>query len=163
MPSKPALATGASGDYIVVYNLGTGYDPANAYGTGNRAQVSAVAGNTVTLAANPFATASPPLPSPSSRFQVVPFAVKAVTYACPTAATGNLTRYWNYGFNAAAPAAAPGGSSAVAVSNVTCEVDYTTSASLRNGLLYIKLTLTDAASSGENITVFQQIHVDNSP
>ncbi|OGA41339.1 MAG: hypothetical protein A3G26_10930 [Betaproteobacteria bacterium RIFCSPLOWO2_12_FULL_65_110] len=167
MPSNPALA---AGDAIVVYNLGPGYAPADAYTApgpgGNRAQVSSVAGNTVTLASNPFASASPPLPSPSSRFHVVPVAIKAVTYGCPRAVAGTMTRYWNYntgGFNAAISTPPTGGTSAIALTNVTCEIGYTANVSQRNGLLYIKLTLTDGTSSGESVTVFQQIHVDNAP
>jgi MSHA biogenesis protein MshO len=164
MPSNPALA---NGDLIVVFNLGTGYAPADAYVTpapgGNRAQVSSVVGNTITLTANPFAAAAPPLPSPSSRFHVVPSAIKAVTYECPKTVPGNMTRYWNYGLNPNVPAAAPGGSSAIAISNVTCEVGYSQNVSFRNALLYIKLTVTDGTSSGEKIEVFEQIHVDNSP
>lgn len=165
MPSNPVLA---AGDYIVVYNLGPGYAPADAYTPGNRAQVSTVSANTVTLVSNPFAAASPPLPSPSSRFHVVRGSIKAVTYECPRTGgipgtPGTMTRYWNYGFNAGTPAAAPGGSSAIALTNVTCEIGYSANVSQRNGLLYIKLTLTDGTSSGESVTVFQQIHVDNSP
>ena len=161
---NPAIA---AGDFIVVYNLGPDYAPADAYTTpspgGNRAQVSSVAGNTVTLATNPFAAAAPPLPSPSSRFHVVPSAVKAVTYECPRSIPGNVTRYWNYGFNASAPPPAPGGSSAIAISNATCEVSYSQNVSFRNALLSIKLTVTDATTSGESVTLFQQIHMDNSP
>jgi len=161
---NPAIA---AGDFIVVYNLGPDYAPADAYTTpspgGNRAQVSSVAGNTVTLATNPFAAAAPPLPSPSSRFHVVPSAVKAVTYECPRSIPGDVTRYWNYGFNASAPPPAPGGSSAIAISNATCEVSYSQNVSFRNALLSIKLTVTDATTSGESVTLFQQIHMDNSP
>lgn len=160
MPSEPAIT---AGDYIVVYNLGPGYAPADAYTGGNRAQVASVAGNAVTLTSNPFATASPPMPSPSSRFFVVPGTTRAVTYECPRTVAGNMTRYWNYGFNASVPTSAPGGSSAIALTNVVCQVGYTADVSHRNGLLYIKLTLTDGTSSGESITVFRQIHVDNSP
>ena len=165
MPNNPALA---AGDYIVVYNLGSGYAPADAYTGGNRAQVTGIAGNAVTLAANPYAGASPPLPSPSSRFHVVPGSIKAVTYECPRTGAipgtpGTMTRYRNYGFNAGVPTAAPGGSAAIALTNVTCEIGYSAGVSQRNGLLYIKLTLTDGTSSGESITAFQQIHVDNSP
>lgn len=161
----PAPAVAAN-DFIVIYNLGTGYRPADAYqyvncGSApgcNIAQVSAVNGNTVTLTANPFASQSPPLPSPSARFQVVPGGVRAVTYACP-GATGNLTRQWNYGFNAG-QAAPSGGSSALLATNAACVIDYASAATGRNGLLYISLTLT---SGGESVTLFQQIHVDNSP
>ncbi len=162
MPANPTInAAGPTPDYIAVYNLGEGYAPADAYVGGNRAAVASVAGNLVTLSSNPFASQSPPLPSPSSRFQVIPGGVKAVTYACPTAAAGNLTRYWNYGFNATQPNTFASGSSAVLASGTaTCTVDYAATVMGRNGLLYISLTLT---SGGESVTLFHEIHVDNSP
>lgn len=144
-------------DFVVVYNLGVA--GANAYAGGNIAQIQAIAGNTVTLSANPFAAQSPPLPSPNARFQVVPGGVRAVTYACPTAAAGNLTRHWNYGFNAA-QAVPAGGSTALLASNATCTVEYAANATGRNGLLYINLTLT---SGGESVSLFNQIHVGNAP
>lgn len=152
--SLPAMSVN---DFIVVYNLGV--PGADAYVGNNRAQVAAIAGNTVTLAANPFATQSPPLPSPGARFQVVPGNVRAVTYACPQAVPGNLTRHWNYGFNAlqAVPA---GGSQALLAQNAICEVEYQANATGRNGLLYIRLTLT---AGGESVALFNQIHVDNTP
>lgn len=152
----PAMA---ANDFLVVYNLGV--PGANAYAGNNRAQIQAIAGNTVTLSSNPFAGQTPPLPSPSARFQVVPGGVRAVTYACPQAASGNLMRHSNYGFNAA-QAVPAGGSSAVLATQATCTVDYSANATGRNGLLYLLLTLTDAPS-GESVRLFQQIHVNNSP
>ena len=157
----PAPAFSAN-DYIVVYNLGTGYSPADAYEGLNRAQVSSVAGHTVTLTTNPFAAETPPLPSPSDRFQVVPSGTQAVTYACPVSTAGNVTRYWHYGFNVTPVFPPSGGSSAVAMSNTTCEVGYAQNVSFRNALLYVKLNVIDSAS-GESVSVFEQIHVDNSP
>lgn len=167
-PANPAIA---AGDYIAVYNLGPGYDPANAYlrdsaqcatpaSPGcNIAQVSSIAGNVVTLDANPFAFQSPPLPSPSNRFQVVPGATRAVTYVCPLA-SGKLIRASNYGFNATQPTAL-GSNLALLATGASCSVEYTANATGRNGLLLIQLTLT--ASGGESVTLFQQIHVDNAP
>ena len=163
MPSSPALAVN---DYIVVYNLGTGYAPADAYAAAdpctncNRAKVSGILANVVTLSTNPFAGQSPPLPSPNARFQIVPGGTKAVTYVCPTTTAGNLSRYANYGFNAAQ--ALPSGTPSTLAANATCTVDYTPTATGRNGLLYIELKLTDS-TSGESVTLFQQIHVDNAP
>ena len=163
MPSNPVLAVN---DYIVVNNWGTGYIPADAYAAAdpctncNRAKVSGISANVVTLATNPFAGQSPPLPSPNSRFQVVPGDTKAVTYVCPTTTAGNLSRYANYGFNAAQ--AVPSGTPSTLAANVTCTVDYTSIETVRNGLLYIELKLTDS-TSGESVTLFQQIHVDNAP
>lgn len=150
----------AANDFIVIYNLGPGNAPADAYTGGNRAQVQSIAGNGITLTANPFASQSPPLPSPNNRFQVVPGATRAVTYACPSATAGNLTRQWNYGFNAAQVTPPAGGSSTTLAGNVICSVEYQANATGRNGLLYITLTLTDG---GESVGLFQQIHVDNVP
>ena len=165
MPSNPAIA---AGDFIVVYNLGPGYAPANAYVSAdpctncNRAKVSAVNGSLITLVSNPFAAQAPPLPSPNSSFQVVPGSVKAVTYACPTVTPGQLIRYWNYGFNANL-ATTPSGTSALLAGNVSCVVaPYSSTNSASKGLLTVTLTLTDPAS-GEKVTLFREIHVDNSP
>ena len=158
-PSGPPPSIAAN-DYIVVYNLGPGYAPADAYSGGNIAQVAGVSGNTVTLNSNPFAAESPQLPSPSDRFQVVPGGVQAVTYACPTTGTGNFTRYWDYGFDGAQPTPPSGAKSALLVGNAACSVNYTANAEQQNGLLSIDLTLTE---SGESVSLFDQIHVDNSP
>lgn len=170
--AMPAMAVG---DFIVGYNLGTGFAPADAYRRGqaecdatpvspgcNIAQVTGIAGNVVTLDANPFAVQAPPLPSPSARFQVVPGGIQAVTYECPTAAAGagNLNRRWAYGFNPvqAAPA---GGNTALLAANAVCEVNYVpATATARNGLLYIRVALT---TGGETVALFNQIHVDNTP
>lgn len=155
----PAMA---ANDFMVVYNLGTG--GANAYAGGNRAVIQAVAGNTVTLTSNPFASQSPPLPSPNARFQIVPAATQAVSYVC---SGGELRRYAGYGFNAA-QACPPTGTGALLAGSATaqpkaaCVIDYASAATGRSGLLYLQLTLTDTPS-GEAVTLFQQIHVDNAP
>ena len=152
------MPTMAANDFFVVYNLGV--PGSDAYVGSNRAQISSIGGNNVTLASNPFASQSPPLPSPSARFQIVPGNTRAVTYACPVVA-GDLIRRWNYGFNS--PQVVPsGGSTAVLAANATCTVDYISAATGRNGILYLQLRLTDAVS-GEAVTLFQQIHIDNSP
>lgn len=159
----PAMA---AGDYVVVYNLGA--QPADAYnydataascraGGCNMARI-ATAGANVTLAANPFAAQSPPLPSPNARFQVVPAAEQAVTYACNTSVAANLNRFAGYGFNSAQ--AAPGGTPAVLAAGATCQATYTANATGRNGLLFISLTL---AADDEHVTLFNQVHVDNTP
>lgn len=166
MPANPAIAVN---DYLVVYNLGPGYEPGNAYnyngtaclaGGCNIALISNILGNVITLDANPFAAQSPPLPSPSARFQVVPGGVRAVSFACPAAGSGNLTRHWNYGFNAVQATPPAGGSSATLAGGASCVVEYTANATGRNGLLFVQLTLT---AGGESVTLFQQIHVDNAP
>jgi MSHA biogenesis protein MshO len=158
-------ATGVNvGDFIVVYNLGPGYAPADAYTGGNRIQVGGINAATITLSgANQtvFSSQTPPLPSPNARFQVVPGNVQAVTYICPRQIIGNVTRYWNYGFNQNQSTAVPvAGSSSILTGNATCLLDYSAAAIGRNGLLYVQLTLTN---NGESVSLFQQIHVDNSP
>lgn len=165
MPASPPVV---AGDFIVIYNLGTGNAPADAYTGGNRALVQGVVGNVITLAANPFAAQTPPLPSPDARFQVVRAGTRAVTYACAAAGNppDNLTRQWNYGFNAAQGTPPAGGTTAILAGNSTCTVEYAANASGRNGLLLINLTLTqiDAATGiGENVTLSQQIRIDNAP
>lgn len=165
-----------NGDYIIVYNLGTGYDPGNAYAAGdpctncNRAKVNGTpTSKLVTLVSNPFAAQSPPLPSPSGRFQVVPGDVKAVMFSCPSAlaSAGPFYRYANYvdGFypTMSGSRAALSGTPPLMAANAKCTVSYSSSTALgRNGLLSITLTLTDPTSN-ESVTLFREIHVDNSP
>lgn len=165
----PAMTPGL--DFLVVFNLGPGNAPANAYANGdacancNRARITGVAGNTVTLAANPFASQAPPLSSPNGRFQVVPGDVRAVTYSCPVAgaAAGNLTRHWNYGFFAAQPTP-PGGSQALLATGANCAVSYAPAVGGRHGLLEIRLSLSAGTGTDlETVVLQQQIRVDNAP
>ena len=172
MPASPSVA---AGDFIVIYNLGPGNAPVDAYTApapgGNRATVLGIAGNVITLTANPFAAQTPPLPSPDARFQVVPGGTQAVTYACPAVGNppGDLRRYWNYGFTPTQtplPPASPPASLAILAGGATCTVEYAANASGRNGLLLINLTLTqvDAATGvGESVNLSQQIRIDNAP
>lgn len=157
----------AAGDQIAVYNLGSGSAPADAYDCSgavscNRASVAGVVGNRVTLAANPFAVQQPPLPSPDSRFQVLPAGVAAVTYSCPAAgvgAPGPMLRYAGYGFTPTQQA--PGGTPARVLDNATCSADYVVINS-RTALLYLQLNIIDPVS-GESATLYQQVHLDNTP
>ena len=165
----PSMTPGL--DFLVVFNLGPGNAPANAYANGdacancNRARITGVVGNTVTLAANPFASQAPPLSSPNGRFQVVPGDVRAVTYSCPVAgaAAGNLTRHWNYGFFAAQPTP-PGGSQALLATGANCAVSYAPAVGGRHGLLEIRLSLSAGTGTDlETVVLQQQIRVDNAP
>lgn len=147
-----------AGNSIVVYNLGLG--SADAYcasttGCNNRAVVTDVAGGTVTLAANPFPNA---LRSPSSRFQVV---TTPVTYEC---VNGTLTRYWDYPIDAVQPMPpnVPGVRSAVLARGANCAFSYANQASVRAGLAGLRITLTGVGGT-ETVTLFQQVHVDNTP
>ena len=159
----------AVGDSIVVFNIGD--NPGNAYAGTNRAAISKIAGNTVTLSANPFAAQSPPLPSPNNRFQVVPASQQAVAYTCPAAISngacpqingGKLMRYWKYGFSGQTGA----GSSAMVADHITCSVNYTNNpGATRSGLLSITLNVSSAAGQGggDCVSLFREIHVDNTP
>lgn len=165
----PAITPGV--DFLVVFNLGPGNAPANAYANGdacancNRARITGVAGNIVTLGGNPFASQAPPLSSPNGRFQVVPGDVRAVTYSCPVAGTaaGNLSRNWNYGFFALQPTP-PGGSQALLATGANCAVSYAPAIGGRHGLLEIRLSLSAGTGAAvETVTLQQQIRVDNAP
>ncbi|MDP2195359.1 MAG: type II secretion system protein [Rhodocyclaceae bacterium] len=156
----------ANGDFIVIYNLGPGYAPADAYSATaqkNITTVTVAAGTpyTVTMGTNVFASQIPPLSSPSARFQVVGAAEKVVRYGCTG---GVLTRYSGCDFvntETGCTGAALAGSAA-AEPKASCTIEYQPNATGRNGLIYIQLKLTDTPS-GESVTLFQQIHVDNSP
>jgi MSHA biogenesis protein MshO len=160
--AMPAIT---GGDRIVVYNLGAGYAPSDAYSGGNVVTVSgavAITTNPVPLVTNIFPAQSPPQPSPDARFQVVGSADLVVRYTCTG---GVLTRF--AGCSIATPSVCPGPGAVLAGSaatepKATCTIDYTSAASGRSGLLLVTLTLTDTPS-GEAVTLFQQIHVDNGP
>jgi MSHA biogenesis protein MshO len=158
-PANPP--TIADGDSLVVYNLGPGSAPADAYAGGNRTTVTVTSGTPYRLdmASNVFAAQSPPLPSPDARFQIVGQNDKVVRFAC---SGGQVQRQSNCSFAATTTCgttAVMAGSSAM---QATCEVDYQATALGRAGLLYVRLILTHTPS-GERVTLFQQIHVDNAP
>lgn len=148
------------GDFVAVYNLGPGYAPADAYTGGNIAAIQNIAGNTITLQANPFAGQNPSMRSPTRRFQVV---TTPVTYAC---IGGNLMRYWGYAITAAQPtnaAAAPlaAAQNALLATGVTCAFNYATLANQQSGLLGLRLNIQN--QTGEQVTLYHQVHVDNTP
>ena len=149
-----------AGDWIVVFNVGVA--PADARTFGNAAQVTAVNGTRITMAANPFATAAPSMPSPSSRFQVV---TGTVTYVCAPAAGGGgtLTRsFTNQLIGLNGLGAPPFGPSALLAKFVSgCGFDYTVLANTNAALVGVSLTL--ARSNGESISLVRQVHVDNTP
>lgn len=161
----------AAGDSAVVFNDASLNGapgcavPSNVYCGGSRASVTSVNASSLTVG-GAFVNGNVICPYANNRFQVVDSAIQAVTYACPSAASGTMTRYWHYGFLSAQPttvaALTPAGSgNATAVQNATCVIDYTANVQQRNGLLYIRLTLTSA--TGEQIVAFREIHVDNTP
>jgi MSHA biogenesis protein MshO len=183
-PALPTDPTDAqkivNDDKIVVYNLGPGMSPANAYADCaagcNRATVDSVdyANNLITLVDNPFAaqaTIAPNMifPSPDNRFAVVE---SPVTYVCDKTAR-TLTRYWGYAIQSAQPANADDVPLAntntkkalLAKDVIACDFSYDNAVtglnSQRTGLVGLSLTLQDA--NGEMVTLFHQVHVDNTP
>lgn len=159
----PSLTTGA--DSIVVYNLGSGFAGADAYQAAgnNRRLVTAVSGNTITLAPGTVF----PQESPGNRFQVMETVVSYVCTANTTnPALGELRRYWGYSIQPTQPTTFTGGSNALLAKDVTgCLFTYTPNAvAQRNGVVLLSLTLTQAAPGGnESVTLFQEAHVSNVP
>jgi MSHA biogenesis protein MshO len=100
---------------------------------------------------------------PSQRFDVVDGTQQAVTYACEGVGTvngtgtGSLVRHWRYGFDHAFGVGDP---SAVLADRVSaCNISYAI-ANQRFGLLTVRLTL---SSEGENVSLYNEIHVNNVP
>jgi MSHA biogenesis protein MshO len=147
------------GNSVVVYNLGI--PPADAYcvsttACNNRAVVESVTPDSVTLVANPFPNGA--LRSPGNRFQVV---TTPVTYGC---ANGVLTRYWGYPVSATqgTPPSGDNMQSAVLAKGAACNFSYVNQANVRAGLVGLSITMTGEGNAG-TVTLFQQVHVDNTP
>jgi MSHA biogenesis protein MshO len=151
----------ANTDYIVVGSTQSdGVPPYDQTGTGILRKVTAMASGNTTIT-----FAAPVLPVwaelPSQRFDVVDGAQQAVTYACEGVntvnqnGTGQLVRYWNYGFTHTL-----GATKAILADKVSaCTIDYAIP-NQRFGLLAVRLTLT---SGGESVSLYNEIHVNNAP
>ncbi|QNA88884.1 prepilin-type N-terminal cleavage/methylation domain-containing protein [Massilia sp. Dwa41.01b] len=175
------------GDLVVVYNLGPGIEPVDAYQINaagafrNAARVAArvtknsdidTATRTILLADNPFAQQSEPMPSPSRRFQVVS---GAVSYRCE-GTPGNfvLRRYEGYTITPAMSAAAPtGGRVATMATRVsTCANLFRYDNALDNAdnlqvrasaLVILTLALRTRNGTDPAVRLVHQVHVDNTP
>lgn len=136
---------------VVVYNLTATGAAGNAYVGDNRAALDLAASTPEhlrLLAPHRF-----PFASPQQRFQVV---TTAVAYVCDPA-TGELRRVAGYGYL--------GNPFAVAGERVSrfisgCAFDYDAGAGTRNGLVSIRLSLSDG---GETVSLLYQVHVLNVP
>jgi MSHA biogenesis protein MshO len=173
-------------DYLVVYNLGDGQEPANAYDcrvSCNRAVITFIDGNLLTFASvngglakpaeNPFpdqfASSQVALASPTRRFQIV---TSPVTYACDLD-LHTLTRYWNYQITPTQPTtlasliaqdpnkATPPASALLAEGISSCSFGYGGLPNTRSGLITLDMTF-EAGRSGK-VKLVQQVHVDNTP
>jgi MSHA biogenesis protein MshO len=173
MPSLSQHIMDDTFNFVVVYNLGTGFAPADAYQLGQpNSNIARIAGVTrdgaqnvtsIHLGNNPFLTQTPSMPSPSHRFQVVS---GGVTYWCgPRNGTLTLMRYWNYGINAIA-ADPPGGNSAILATNLaTCNglFNYNSLRNQHSGLIILRLALNARNQQDPPLTLVDQVHVDNTP
>lgn len=164
------------GNYIVVYNLGDGIVPSDAYGfrsggaNTNIARVEAVANPSgpmpiVTLESNAFAMQEVTMVSPNRRFQVV---TTPVTYQCTRLRDGSagLVRYWDYDISAA-PLFPPQGSPRQAViasrvANCNNVFQYGTAATRASALVILNLSLRPRGGDGV-VSLVHQVHVDNTP
>ncbi len=154
-------------DYLVIYNLGTGFTNADAYASGaatggNKSLITAVSAatgseNQITFQSNTFTLASP-----GNRFQVVS---GPVSYVCTpgTGAAGTLTRYAGYAIAAAQPKP-PAGAPALLAQNVTqCTLTYNQNViNQRDGIVSVWLGLQDPTGDTK-INLFQQVEVSNEP
>lgn len=156
-------------DLIAIYNLGI--TDADAYNGDNLARVASVAADgvnetTITLAANKQF----PLESGSKRFHVVPVEENVVAYVCngstlrrlvtPGTTSGALSLR-NSATRFCGSASSPVGSAPIIATGLSsCGFTYNGSDLQRNGLVQITLGL---SSEGETVSLYHQIHVNNTP
>lgn len=149
--TAPACATGQS---VVIFNLGPSVSGADAYAGDNIAGCSGVSGPTLSFAA----AFRFPFESPAQRFQVVD---TPVTYAY-SSSSGVIRRYWGYSIAASQATPPAGGSSALIAQNVSAASFRYTPLVLaqRVGVVSLSISL---SRSGETVTVMHQAHVSNIP
>ncbi len=147
LPDRGAIT---NTDFLVVYNLGSGFANADAYAGGNRSQIVTVdagAGgvqNVVRFNAHTFN-----LESPGRRFQII---AGPVSYICDRGA-GSLTRVTGYPISAAQPT--PAGGTALAQGITACTITYDV-VNQRNSLVSIWLSFGDPGG-GAAVNLFQQV------
>ncbi|MFC0251713.1 prepilin-type N-terminal cleavage/methylation domain-containing protein [Massilia consociata] len=165
------------GDFIVVYNLGGGASPSDAYeyrrnGIDNNIAMvvdvdeSSADNPVITMESNPFARQTTTMRSPSNRFQVV---TGPVSYACETAPDGSnvLARYWDYPIAAGQnlpPQGAPR-RAVIATHVAACGqiFRYGSDITRRSALVIMNLALQLANDRDSRIRLVNQVHVDNTP
>lgn len=156
----PAVSAQA-GDQLVVHNLGL--PGADAYdGSSRRALTTfgaAMSSVGYTVGGTQF-----PYASPNQRFHIVG---TPVSFGCTPIAggAGSLRRYAGYAIQSAQPTAALAsqtGANNVLLANAVsaCTFTYSASATTRNAVVTLRLTLT---SGGESIHLLQQVQVEGSP
>ena len=141
------------GDVIAVYNLGI--SGADAYAGDNTSVVTAVVAGpetSIAIVAKQF-----PLASGSNRFHVISGSEKIVSYVC---SGGNLLRSSNHAYANSCPSS--GATVAVLAGNVA-SCNFVTSGSdlQRNALVQLTISLAD--TSGESVSLYHEVHVNNTP
>ena len=101
-------------------------------------------------------TSAPPLASGSNRFFVVPSGEQMVSFVC----TGSKLYRTSSPARTAATSCSTTGATVLASDVSACTFDYVAADLQRNGLVRINLGLTQA---GETVTLYQEVHVNNSP
>lgn len=157
MPANPGIV---QNDYIAINNTGSGYQ--NVYTCINQLhcnvmQVMGIAGQNLTVLPVSTNTAFESAPG-SSRFQLIPGDVKAVSFSCPSAAFGQLRRYANY-VPSSAQRTSDGADRVLVAENVRCHVSFPDTLQTF-GVLVVTLTLQDR-SGEESVTLMREIHIDN--
>ncbi len=156
-PGAVSPATYPDSHFVVIYNLGI--PGADAYANFLVKSPIATSSTAETITLNAHAQAFP-FESPGMRFQVI--APKSVAYSC---ANGALRRSEQK--ISAAPLDCPA-SGPILVGNVDCAqsaFEYAPAAAQRNGLLTMRLVLTAPGARGvaQTISLYQEVHVDNTP
>ena len=151
----PASQRPAAGDLLVVYNLGI--PGSDAYNLDNVSTITAVSNaspvSSISIGAKQF-----PLASGSHRFQVVPAAEKVVSYVC---SAGKLYRFANYAYAATSSCQTPTATTPVLASGLSsCNFVYNGSDLQRNALVQLSLVFSD---SGESVSLYHEVHVNNTP
>ena len=166
----PPLTLGTAQE-LVFYNLGAGVTGSDAYAANstlaaaadsNRRTATTAAGSATTV--NISSSAGLPVAAFAPPYRVMAVS-QPVTYRCDTNA-GTLTRYQNYGFQAAQPDPPSGGSSSLLASGVSdCRfsVDGTLVAA-RAALVTLRLGLATTTSGGtETVAMHHAVFVHNLP
>lgn len=168
------LSRASAGDFVVVYNLGAGFAPADAWAGGNRAQIKQMTSSAglvnVEMVSNPFALQTPAMQSPNQRFQVIGL---PVAYYCGSE-NGVLTlrRYSGYDFTAAGSPPSTGSSAVIASRLATCSGLFSydgnlgtpgSAANRRSGLVTLAMSLRPRNDNAAAIRLLYQVHVDNTP
>lgn len=177
LPNFAGIATGSgsgdclsgAADCLVIYNTGQPATVAEANATrksanaylgmstnydGNIATVSAASNTSLSYDNSDVAGWKFAFESPRQRFQIVD---TPVSYIC----SGNrITRYDGYAIQATQPNP-PGVGGNLLIDRVSaCNFSYDPGTATRSGLLTFSITVSDG---GQDITLFQQVHVGNVP